>query len=299
MALTQRTLLGKIDMLSNDNAFLNTFSMEEIDSPFVQRTLFTSLASPDKDPVLLAKPIFHLWTLFALQGQEELNLLSNQDDIPKDFSIMPSKSNKSFSILMSKVSQEENSLVEDVTLKFTSHEEDAQVLYKIFSMTDHVINPERAWIDLGRPLKNVTFLQAQTIRNASQLQQTEIKQGNLRNMKISILQMPSPSVHLVHICKLNSMPVPSQPFDTRFHAEESTNYLLIMWKYPTSAECLDEFLIEYSQHFNNFDQFAIVARTKSVNNFHFLGKGQPGWYRIRGKNFAGTLGPFSVPEFYR
>lgn len=66
MALTQELLqVEKIAMISNDNAFLNTFGH---DDPFMQRTLFARLGSPQDDPILVAKPIFHLWTLLALQG---------------------------------------------------------------------------------------------------------------------------------------------------------------------------------------------------------------------------------------
>ena len=66
MALTQKETRIKIDMISNDNAFLNTY--EDIPSPFVQRTLFTRLGDPENDPIFFPKPIFHLWTLFSLHG---------------------------------------------------------------------------------------------------------------------------------------------------------------------------------------------------------------------------------------
>ena len=72
MALTQKEQRIEIDLISNDNAFLNSY--ENNISPFMQRTLFTRLGDPKNDPILIQKPIFHLWTLFALQGnQRELD----------------------------------------------------------------------------------------------------------------------------------------------------------------------------------------------------------------------------------
>ena len=71
MALTQ-DLVPNLDLISNDNAFLNTLdSPEFMNVPFDQRTLLTRLA----DGLLVPKPIFHLWTLFALQGKLLLSLL--------------------------------------------------------------------------------------------------------------------------------------------------------------------------------------------------------------------------------
>ena len=68
MALSQN-LIDELDMISNDNAFLNTFDNEN--RPFEQRTMFTRFENSDDNPILVAKPIFHLWTLFALQGELE------------------------------------------------------------------------------------------------------------------------------------------------------------------------------------------------------------------------------------
>ena len=34
----------------------------------MQRTLLTRLGDPVNDPIMIPKPIFHLWTLFSLQG---------------------------------------------------------------------------------------------------------------------------------------------------------------------------------------------------------------------------------------
>lgn len=66
-ALTQIHL--NLTLLSNDNAFLNT--MDNPSRPFNQRTLFSRLGSPNQ-PIMVVKPIFHLWTLLALQGQDQL-----------------------------------------------------------------------------------------------------------------------------------------------------------------------------------------------------------------------------------
>ena len=54
-----------IDLISNDNAFLNTFDGP---SPFMQRTLFTRLGNASEDPIFITKPIFHLWTMLGLLG---------------------------------------------------------------------------------------------------------------------------------------------------------------------------------------------------------------------------------------
>ena len=65
LALTQ-DLVPDLDLISNDNAFLNTLDNSEfMNVPFDQRTLLTRLA----DGLLVPKPIFHLWTLLALQGK--------------------------------------------------------------------------------------------------------------------------------------------------------------------------------------------------------------------------------------
>ena len=66
VALTQKEDRINIAMISNDNAFLNTY--QNVPSPFMQRTLLTRLGDPDYDPIMIPKPIFHLWTLFSLQG---------------------------------------------------------------------------------------------------------------------------------------------------------------------------------------------------------------------------------------
>ena len=66
VALTQKEDRINIAMISNDNAFLNTY--QTVPSPFMQRTLLTRLGDPDYDPIMIPKPIFHLWTLFSLQG---------------------------------------------------------------------------------------------------------------------------------------------------------------------------------------------------------------------------------------
>ena len=64
-ALSQNQI-QEIEMISNDNAFLNT--MNEAKHPFEQRTLFTRFGSSVVNRILVAKPIFHLWTMLSLQG---------------------------------------------------------------------------------------------------------------------------------------------------------------------------------------------------------------------------------------
>ena len=65
LALTQ-DFAPSLDLVSNDNAFLNTLDIPEfLNMPFDQRTLLTRLA----DGLFVPKPIFHLWTLLALQGK--------------------------------------------------------------------------------------------------------------------------------------------------------------------------------------------------------------------------------------
>ena len=68
-ALSQNQI-QEIEMISNDNAFLNT--MNEAKHPFEQRTLFTRFGSSVEDRILVAKPIFHLWTILSLQGPSRL-----------------------------------------------------------------------------------------------------------------------------------------------------------------------------------------------------------------------------------
>ena len=65
IAKTQETV-ENLDLISNDNAFLN--SLDNIDHPFEQRTMFTRFGDANVNPILVAKPIFHLWTLLSLQG---------------------------------------------------------------------------------------------------------------------------------------------------------------------------------------------------------------------------------------
>ena len=64
MALTMELGLP-LDLISNDNAFLNTIGGP---SPFMQRTLMARIGDPQNDPILIPKPIFHLWTMFGLLG---------------------------------------------------------------------------------------------------------------------------------------------------------------------------------------------------------------------------------------
>ena len=105
-----------------------------------------------------------------------------------------------------------------------------------------------------------------------------------------------PSVKLIHACSDEFQQRPQQPFDLQFHAEKMTDYLVVMWKYPSPPHCLDTFVIEHSPII--WGDFAPKAETESVNNFHFMPKQRIGWYRIRARNFNGAYGPYSVPIYY-
>ena len=94
----------------------------------------------------------------------------------------------------------------------------------------------------------------------------------------------------------------NQPYDIRFHAEEMSENLIIMWKYPDKPLCVKGFLIQYSD-LGRIDDFqTIISDTESINNFHFLPKIMNGWYRIRALGFFepefSRSGPFSVPILF-
>lgn len=184
----------------------------------------------------------------------------------------------------------------EISLDFSQGQTKQSVVgqfYRIYDMDDSIMNPRQEWIDVGQPWNFVKSWQIDKVRKKSQLRQSNIKQ--LNQSKLS-LKLKVPSVTLLQICPIDILDL-QQPFDVHFHQEKMTNVLIIMWKYPSKAHCIDTFLIEFSPTMN-FDHFHKIAETKSVNNFHFLPNFNSGWYRIRAKSFNGSTGPYSIPVLY-
>ena len=126
-AMTQETV-DNLDLISNDNAFLNT--MDNIDHPFEQRTMFSRFGDANENPILVAKPIFHLWTLLSnkvgkevdwnefwdwvhsffflyyLLGEDQLNIYASPK-LPQDLTMIASKS--SYGTIAILISQNSNS----------------------------------------------------------------------------------------------------------------------------------------------------------------------------------------------
>ena len=221
----------------------------------------------------------------------QINLTISEDkkSLPEGLTIMASRTPDTFSILISYTKSHHYPL--PLRIKFPSSAFEGQFRFRELTLSNLKTNPKSAWMEVGQPLKSINKAQMVYIRNHSKLQMGQIESNPLGEME---LKMASKSVKLIHFCRQN-IPM-EQPYDIGFHCELEIETLLVYWKYPCKAYCIDSFYLEFSLT-GYFWDFHHVEKTGSLNNFHFVSEAWEGWYRIRARSYFGDYGPYSVPIY--
>ncbi|XP_069782595.1 alpha-L-iduronidase isoform X2 [Narcine bancroftii] len=300
-------------LLSNDNAFLNYHP-----NYFTQRTLTARFQMNDTKPPhvqMIRKPVLTVMGLLALLGEKQLEvdvkLRGNATNWNSTLGALasihkPSNDNSSDSwqstILIYNSDDVHTSLdVTFVTVNLTNFPTKRELMYVIYYLDNNDTNPYLQWKNLGRP----DFPTVNQFHIMRKMEDPVVKGpmpfprgGNL----ILKLQMPLPSVSLLHICAKPEQP-PNQVNGVSF-IPLTLGQVVIRWNDGcVNSKCLKTFKVEFSvdgkvyKRINDKDTiFTIFVHAPLSNR-----KGLPqvsGFYRIGAVDYWGEAGEYSEPVKY-
>ncbi|XP_073398334.1 alpha-L-iduronidase isoform X2 [Dendrobates tinctorius] len=295
-------------LLSNDNAFMNYYPHY-----FTQRTLTARFQMNNTKPPhvqMVRKPVLTVMGLLALLGETQIStsMVRNVDTSgdyntvgviasvhePKDGD--QADSWQSAIVLYASDDNRTSTEINIVTLNLTNYPKSKDLVYVTYYMDNTLTNPYLVWQKAGSPdfpsveeFKDIRDKEDPVMEGPSIFP----KDGDM----VIKMQLPVPSVLLVHICEKPHSP-PGKV--TRLHIIPLIRgQVVVVWSdtYVVSR-CLKTYEVEYSIEGLSF------SRINTRNIFFTLFTYSPesgkvsGSYRVRAINYWDVPGPYSIPEEY-
>lgn len=251
----------------------------------------TILLSSQGASLFVAKPIYNVFGMLSLLGDEEMKVHKNQ----RNLTIIQTKTNQSVAILLA--SEHEENLKVKLTIEGLSNNgtnfNHLGPKYFLFKLNNRNTNPRMAWLDMGRP-KNPTDDQIEILRKRASLKRSKMAELSKDKHTFNV-RMPKPSVNLLVICYPDQT-TPAQVTSVEFY-KEGLKGSTLTWKYPQRSDCLSHFRIEHSDSISG--PFKTMETSNGVFKFAQLNDRIPGWYRVIAEDVWNRKGPSSVPAYAR
>ncbi|XP_067897828.1 alpha-L-iduronidase [Heterodontus francisci] len=300
-------------LLSNDNGFLNYYP-----NYFTQRTLTARFQMNNTKPPhvqMVRKPVLTIMGLLALLGEKQLEVemihsgdvsdwnctLGALASIHEPSNYHSSDSWQSAIIIYNSDDNQTSSDITFVTVNLTNFPTQEELVYVIYHLDNNDTNPYLQWKNFGRP-DFPTVKQFHIIR---EMEDPVVKgpipfppKGNL----ILKLQLPIPSVYLLHICAKPERP-PNQTGGVSF-MPLTLGQVAVTWDDSfVNSKCLKTFEVEFSvdgkfyKRINGKDTIFTIFVYSPLNKRKELSQ-VSGFYRIRAVDYWGKPGEYSDPVKY-
>ncbi|XP_075060015.1 alpha-L-iduronidase isoform X2 [Mixophyes fleayi] len=295
-------------LLSNDNAFMNYYPHY-----FTQRTLTARYQMNNTKPPhvqMVRKPVLTVMGLLALLGEIHISTdVNNDEEMSKNNSIVGiiaslhdpgngelSDSWQSAIILYASDDNRTSTDINFITLNLTNFPKSKDLVYVTYYIDNTLTNPFLVWQTAGSP-------DFPTIKEFKEMHDAEDpvmegpttfpKDGNM----ILKVQLPVPSVLLVHICEQPHSP-PGKVTGLRIIPLFKGQVAVVWSDENVVTRCLKTYEVEFLLDGFNFSQI----NTKNI--FFTLFTYSPesakvsGSYRVRAVNYWDVPGPYSLLEEY-
>ncbi|XP_072440338.1 alpha-L-iduronidase isoform X1 [Chiloscyllium punctatum] len=300
-------------LLSNDNGFLNYYP-----NYFTQRTLTARFQMNNTKPPhvqMVRKPVLTVMGLLALLGEKqiEVEMMLNDDGLTENSTLgvlatihetsnLPSSDSwQSTIIIYNSDDNRTSSDITFVTVNLTNFPTQEELVYVIYHLDNNNTNPYLQWKNLGRP----DFPTVEQFHLLRQMEDPVVKgpmpfppEGNI----ILKLQLPIPSVYLLHICAKPERS-PNQTHGVSF-IPLILGQVAVMWDDSyVNSKCLKTFEVEFSvdgivyRRINDKDTIFTIFIHAPLHKKKELPQ-VSGFYRIRAVDYWGKPGQYSDPVQY-
>ncbi|XP_043529954.1 alpha-L-iduronidase isoform X2 [Chiloscyllium plagiosum] len=300
-------------LLSNDNGFLNYYP-----NYFTQRTLTARFQMNNTKPPhvqMVRKPVLTVMGLLALLGEKQIDveMMLNDDGLTENSTLgvlatihettnLPSSDSwQSTIIIYNSDDNRTSSDITFVTVNLTNFPTQEELVYVIYHLDNNNTNPYLQWKNLGRP----DFPTVEQFHLIRQMEDPVVKgpmpfppEGNI----ILKLQLPIPSVYLLHICAKPERS-PNQTHGVSF-IPLILGQVAVTWDDSyVNSKCLKTFEVEFSvdgnvyRRINDKDTIFTIFIHAPLHKKKELPQ-VSGFYRIRAVDYWGKPGQYSDPVQY-
>ncbi|XP_071971503.1 alpha-L-iduronidase [Engystomops pustulosus] len=294
-------------LLSNDNAFMNYYPHY-----FTQRTLTARFQMNNTKPPhvqMVRKPVLTVMGLLALLGETQISsdilnvgASSNYSTVGVLASVHEPKNGdeadswQSTIVLYASDDNRTSTNVNFVTLNLTNFPKSKDLVYVTYYMDNILTNPFLEWQKAGSP-------DFPSVEEFKQIRHTEdpVMKGPIKfpgdGHAVLKVQLPVPSVLLVHICEQPSSP-PGKVTGLRIIPLFRGQVAVVWSDTYVVSRCLKTYEVEFS-----YDGFSF-RRINTNKIFFTLFPYSPesakvtGSYRVRAVNYWDVPGPYSVLAKY-
>ncbi|XP_075705975.1 alpha-L-iduronidase isoform X2 [Rhinoderma darwinii] len=296
-------------LLSNDNAFMNYYPHY-----FTQRTLTARFQMNNTKPPhvqMVRKPVLTVMGLLALLGETQISTFMVRDmDTSNNCSIVgviasvhePKSGDQtdSWQSTIALYASDDNRTSTDInfiTLNLTNFPKSKDLVYVTYYMDNILTNPLLEWQKAGSP-------DFPSVEEFQHMRDTEdpVMEGPIIFPKegdmVLKVQLPVPSVHLVHICEQPRFPpekVTGLRIITLFRGQ-----VAVVWSDEyVMSRCLKTYEVEFSVdgiHFSRVNTRNIIFTLFTYSPESAIVSGS---YRVRAVNYWDVPGPYSVPQDYK
>ncbi|XP_072112195.1 alpha-L-iduronidase isoform X2 [Mobula birostris] len=297
-------------LLSNDNAFLNYHP-----NYFTQRTLTARFQMNNTKPPhvqMIRKPVLTVMGLLALLGEKQLKIdmmpngdasnwnstlgaLASIHEPPNNHS---SDSWQAAVLIYNSDDIRTSSDVTFVTVNLTNFPTQRELMYVIYHLDNKNTNPYLQWKNFGSP----DFPTVDQFHIMREMEDPVVK-GPMpfspEETLILRLQLPLPSVYLLHICAKPERP-PNQVNGVSF-IPLTLGQVVIRWDDGcVNSKCLKTFEVEFSINGRVYKKINDKDTIFTVFVYAPPGKRRDlsGFYRIRAIDYWGKAGTYSDPVKY-
>ncbi|XP_049820618.1 alpha-L-iduronidase [Aethina tumida] len=301
----------KIEVVSNDNAFLNYHPFY-----FTQRTLFARFQMNRTHPPhrqFIKKPVYGVMGMLSfLKGEN----IVKKDRINHDpfLTVLATRNQgrrrqSSISILMSFANgtQINDEYIGNVTVSINNLPEQLHgPKYVVYILDNEKTNPYAVWRTMGKPV----FPDLHTRNEMRNVEEPLLLRGptefNSVNINISVL-MSIPSVALIHLCTHGDN-YPGTVYSINvFNVTRSE--VLLTWKYnQKNSQCIRTYEVEQAidcpgNSPTEFQRVNVKKDTVFLSYHHFVRddggcEKTRGWYRIRAVDYWDRAGSYSETVYY-
>ncbi|KAM4050755.1 alpha-L-iduronidase isoform 2-T2 [Anomaloglossus baeobatrachus] len=296
-------------LLSNDNAFMNYYPHY-----FTQRTLTARIQMNNTKPPhvqMVRKPVLAVMGLLALLGETQISSsIVSKVETSRNYSTFGviasvyepndgdlTDSWQSAIVIYASDDNRTSTEINRVTLNLTNYPKAKDLVYVTYYMDNTLTNPYLEWQKAGSP----DFPSVEEFKRIRD-KEDPVMEGPTVFPKdgdtVLRMQLPVPSVLLVHICEKPQSP-PGQVTGLHFIPLIRGQVVVVWSDAYVVSRCLKTYEVEYSFDGLNF------SRINRKNVFFTLFTYSPesgnvsGSYRVRAVNYWDVPGPYSTPEEYK
>ncbi|KAM4807543.1 alpha-L-iduronidase [Rhinophrynus dorsalis] len=308
LILSNKSISMNYTLLSNDNAFMNYYPHY-----FTQRTLTARFQMNNTKPPhvqMVRKPVLTVMGMLALLGEVDIysNILLDSEKANQNSTVGViasthdpergelSDSWQSTILIYASDDNRTSTSINFVSLNLTNFPSSKELVYVTYYVDNNLTNPFLAWQKLGSP-DFPTIKQFQQIREAEDPvvrgPTAFPKDGNM----ILKVELPTPSVFLVHICQIPHSP-PNKVSGLRFLPLTKGQVAVVWNDEHVVTRCLKTYEVEFSHKGSVYTR--INAKNSIFTLFIFSPESEivSGLYRVRAINYWDIPGPYCLSEEY-